>query len=288
MMNERKMVNAVKKMIKKAVTELPEDVTRRIKDALEREEHEPARIILSSIIKNINLAKEMSKPICQDTGVPIFYVEIGTRYKVSFNLERVLIKAMQESTSEIPLRPNSVDPLTNKNTGDNTGRFIPYINYEVIEGDDLKITYFPKGAGSENQSQLFMLNPSEGFNQIEDIIYDSVIKKAAQACPPIIIGVGLGGGADIALHLAKKALTRDINIPHSDEEIARLERRILKKVNESGLGPMGLGGKTTALSVKIEYAYRHPASFPMGVIFQCWAARKSRLTIKKNGDIIIF
>jgi fumarate hydratase subunit alpha len=287
MIDKKKLLKAIKQIVKKASVELPEPVIQRLNQAYINENSEPAKTILSSILENVDLAKKLNRPICQDTGVPIFYVEIGKNFKIDFDIEDILKTAIRESTKGVPLRPNAVDPLTDENTNDNTGRFIPFINYELKDNDKLKITYFPKGAGSENQSHLFMLNPSDGLNRVKKVVYDWVVSKVAQSCPPVIVGIGIGGGSDIALQLAKKALLRDIDEKNPVYEIQKLEDNILSMINESGIGPMGLGGKATALAVHIEYAHRHPASFPLGIILQCWSARKAALIIDNNGNIKI-
>ncbi|MHA1754629.1 MAG: fumarate hydratase, partial [Candidatus Odinarchaeia archaeon] len=208
MLTDLNLVNMIKKMIKKAVVELPEDVEQALKNAYVKEKNDTAKTILSAILKNLQLAKKLQRPICQDTGVPIFYVLIGKNFPYKFNLEDTITKAIKEATDEIPLRPNSVNPLTHQNTGDNTGRFIPYIHCEIVDGSDLKVVYLPKGAGSENQSRLLMLNPSEDFESIKEKILKIIVESVAQSCPPVIIGIGIGGGADISLYLAKKALLR--------------------------------------------------------------------------------
>jgi len=185
------------------------------------------------------------------------------------------------ATKEVPLRPNAVNPIIGGNSGDNTGNHIPFINYDFIPGVDyLEITVFPKGGGSENMCALGMLKPGQGINGIKKFVIDTIINAGGQPCPPGVVGVGIGGGADIALKLAKKQVMRPIGERHPDPEIAKLEEDLLKAINMTGIGAMGLGGDfSTALDVKIEYAHRHPASLPAAVAYQCWAARRSTARI---------
>ncbi len=286
-LREETLKDAVKKLIFKAVVELPEDVKRAIKRAYESEDSELARIQLRVILDNIRLAERERKPICQDTGVMIFYVDVGAEFPLKdINLERILSDAVQESTREIPLRPNAVDPLTRSNPGTNVGPSIPYINWNVIPGVDyMLITAVPKGAGSENMSALVELPPVEGLRGVKAFVLESVIRAGGKPCPPTIIGVGVGGTAPVAMKLADIASLRKIGTRNSDPFIADLERELLEKVNSLGIGTMGLGGKITALALHIERAYTHTASLPVAVRFQCWASRRASLRISKDGVI---
>ena len=185
------------------------------------------------------------------------------------------------------MRPNAVNPIVGGNTGDNTGNHIPYINYDLIPNADyMEITAFPKGGGSENKSTIGMLNPGQGLNGVKKLVIDTIMAAGGQPCPPVIIGVGIGGGADIAIKIAKKQLLRPIGHRHEDPKIAEMEEKLLKAVNMTGYGSMGLGGDfSTALDVKIDYAHRHPASFPVGISIQCWAARRSTARIYADGRV---
>ncbi len=286
-LREETLKDAVKKLIFKAVVELPEDVKHALKRAYESEDSELARIQLKAILDNIRLAERERKPICQDTGVMIFYVDVGAEFPLKdINLERILSDAVQESTREIPLRPNAVDPLTRSNPGTNVGPSIPYINWNVIpEADYMLITAVPKGAGSENMSTLAELPPVEGLRGVKAFVLESVIRAGGKPCPPTIIGIGVGGTAPVAMKLADIASLRKIGTRNSDPFIADLERELLEKVNSLGIGTMGLGGKITALALHIERAYTHTASLPVAVRFQCWASRRASLRISKDGVI---
>lgn len=277
--------NVAFNLIKQAVIYLPEDVKHALKEAYEKETSEAGKTQLKAILDNIELAEKYQAPICQDTGTIIFYVNAGAEVKGLDKVEGALINATRKATRDVPLRPNAVDPFTQKNSGDNTGRFIPYINWEIVPGDTLELTVMTKGGGSENVCLTGMLVPGEGVNGLKKFVIESIIKAGAQPCPPTIVGVAMGGGADIAMKLAKKALLRPLNEPNPNPEIAKLERELYEAANMTGIGPMGLGGKTTVLGVHVEYAYRHPASFPAAVAFNCWAARRATARIHADGTV---
>lgn len=277
--------NVAFNLIRQAVIYLPEDVKQALNKAYGEETSEAGKTQLKAILDNIELAEKYQAPICQDTGTIIFYVSAGADVKGLDKVEGALINATRRATKEVPLRPNAVDPFTQKNSGDNTGRFIPYVHWEIVPGDALELTVMTKGGGSENVCLTGMLVPGEGINGLKKFVIESVIKAGAQPCPPTILGVAMGGGADIAMKLAKKALLRPLNEPNPNPEIAKLERELYEAANMTGIGPMGLGGKTTVLGVHVEYAFRHPASFPAAVAFNCWAARRASARIHADGTV---
>jgi fumarate hydratase subunit alpha len=272
-------------LIKQAAIYLPQDVKQALQKACEEETSETGKTQLKAILENIKLAEKHEAPVCQDTGTITFYVKAGSQVKNLDRLEAALVTATRKATREIPLRPNAVDPFTQKNSGDNTGRFAPYLHWEIVSGDNLELTVILKGGGSENVSASGMLVPSEGINGLKKFVIDAVIKAGAQPCPPTILGVAFGGGADIAMELAKKALLRPLGEANSDGKLAEIEREILEAANMTGIGPMGLGGKTTVLSVHVDYAHRHPASFPVAVTFNCWAARRASARLSADGTV---
>ncbi len=278
------MVVAVN-LLRRSVTCLPEDVKNALKIAYEKERSQIGKIQLKAILGNIELAKKTNTPICQDTGLISFYLEAGSKFRNLEKIEGVLIKAVQKATNEIPLRPNTVNPFSQENPNDNTGNHVPYVHWKIVEGNSLKITAFPKGGGSENTCALQMMKPSDGLKGLKEFVVDCVIKAGGMPCPPTIIGVGIGGGANIAMELAKQALLKPLDEPNPNVEAAELERELLEVVNKTGIGPMGLGGDATALAVKVEYAHRHPASYPVAVAFQCWAARKATAIICADGKV---
>jgi fumarate hydratase subunit alpha len=272
-------------LLKLAVVQLPTDVKEALQNAHKQETSEAGKIQLDAILKDIELAEKENTPLCQDTGIIIFYVKAGANAKGLDKIEAALQSATRKATKEIPLRPNTVDPFTQKNAGDNTGRYIPYVNWQIAEGDVIEITAFPKGGGSENVCSIGMITPGEGVNGLKKFVIDAILKAGAMPCPPTIVGVAAGGGADIAMKLAKASLLRRLNDSNPNPELAKLEIELYEAANSTGIGPMGLGGKFTVLGVKIDYAHRHPASYPVAVAFQCWAARRATARIKPDGKV---
>jgi len=273
------------KLLQLAVTELPRDVKETLQRAYREEESEAGKTQLKAILDNVELAEKARTPMCQDTGAIIFYVKAGAQAKDLDKIGDVLFSATKRATKEVPLRPNAVDPFTQKNTGDNTGRFIPFIHWEIVPGNSIEITVMPKGGGSENVCALGMISPGQGVKGLKKFVVDAVINAGAQPCPPTILGVAVGGGADIAMKLAKAALLKPLDEPNPNPDLAKLEKELYEAANLTGIGPMGLGGKFTVLGVKVEYAHRHPASYPVAVAFQCWAARRASARISPDGQV---
>jgi len=273
-----------KKLLREAVTNLPHDTEGALKKAYEIETNGLAKTQLKMILDNEKLAKKSGKPMCQDTGIPLFFVTLGSKSKISLDdIKEGIIEAVQEATIEIPLRPNVVHPLTRENTGTNTGMNMPYITYDIKRDVDyIEIVAFPKGAGSENMSRLKMLSPSQGIKGIKKFVIETVAKSMGNPCPPTIVGVGIGGSADLAMKLAKMALLIPLDKENEDEKFAELEKELYRKLNSLGIGPMGMGGNTSVLGVRIKYAYCHTASLPVAINLHCWAARQKRARIYKD------
>jgi len=282
-MNLENIKKGIVELITKAETDLPLDVVNALKSAYKIETG-LAKIQLKAILKNIDLAKKIKRPMCQDTGIQTFFVTVGTDFPKILDLKNLIMDAVKTATIQIPLRPNTVDPLTGLNHKDNIGKYIPYITWDFTNGSDVSITAFPKGGGSENMSKLGMLKPGVGIDGVKNFIVDEIIKAGGNPCPPTIVGVGIGGGADLALKLGKKSLLRPVGTRSKDKKIAEIENELIKRINKSNIGPMGLGGKTTVLDVHIEMAHRHPASLPVGIVVQCWANRRAHMIIHKDGN----
>lgn len=274
-------------LLRLAVTELPPDVMRALEEAARRETNPLAKATLETLIRNAKLAKEHRVPICQDTGTIIWYVRLGENFPIRAKLAEILRRATARATREVPLRPNAVDVVSEKNTGDNTGRFAPAIFWDVVPGDELELTVMPKGGGSENWCRLYLIKPVEGIKGVIRCVLRTVAEAMGQPCPPVIVGVGLASTSDVAMKLAKLALLRPLDAPHPIPEVAELERKLTELINRLGVGPMGLGGDTTCLGVKIEVGCRHPASYPVGVAIQCWAARRASARITSRGEVEI-
>ena len=283
MIPDQLIEDVVVEMLRRAVTRLPRDVVEALRRAHEAETDEVPRTQLLTILENLRLAEEGTTPICQDTGVQIFFVRQG-RVEVG-DLVEAIGRGVARATSEVPLRPNTVHPISRKNHGDNRGERMPYINLEPTGDPYLELTVMPKGAGSENMSALSMLTPSQGLKGIKRFALDTLVRAGGKPCPPIVIGMGIGGSADIAIHIAKEALLRPLDQRHPDTGIAALEEELFTALNDIGIGPMGLGGRTTLLGLNIEVAHCHTASLPVAINIQCWAARRCTARIHPDGRV---
>lgn len=264
-------IRSIADLLQKAEIELPDDVVDALRKAEAIEENQVAKSQLQAILKNIELAKNHAVPMCQDTGIMIFFAELGNEFQPGFDLEAAIKEAVTLATVEVPLRPNAVDPLSRKNSGDNTGSGIPDIHWKLVPGKQLKITAAPKGAGSENMSSLRMLNPTE-TGSIKNFVLETVVNAGGMPCPPLTIGVGIGGSFDAVARLAKEALLEPLDAPMNE-----FEKEILNAVNALGIGCMGLGGSTTALAVHVKTAHCHTASLPVAINIQCWANRHASI-----------
>lgn len=268
----RSVSDAVEDIIRQAQTHLPPDVTASLSAARDSESHPAARAQLDAIIQNISISDGRAIPMCQDTGILVFFVEIGRGLCLDFDLDEAIVRGVRQATKSVPLRPNAVDPLTRENSGDNTGAGLPDINYAFVEGAGLTITVAPKGAGSENMSAIRMLRPTQ-TGSIGRFVVETVLNAGGMPCPPIVVGVGIGGSFDKSARLAKQALLRDL------DSMDDYERTLLDEINSLGIGPMGLGGRTTALAVLVKRAHCHTASLPVAVNIQCWANRHASVIL---------
>ena len=262
---------AVARLCMSANRNLPEDVRACITRSREQEPWEPARGILDRIVENYEIAEEEQLPICQDTGVACVFLDVGQEVHIQGELEQAVHEGVRRGYLEAGLRCSVVaDPLRRVNTKDNT----PAIVYtRLVPGDRLKITVAPKGAGSENMSRIAMLRPSDGAQGVKDFVVKTVEEAGPNPCPPIVVGVGIGGCFDRSAELAKRALLRPAGEPNPDPFYAAMERELLDRINALGIGPQGLGGRTTALAVHIEVAAVHMASLPVAVNINCHVTR---------------
>jgi hydrolyase, tartrate alpha subunit/fumarate domain protein, Fe-S type len=250
---------------------LPPDMKRQIISSSKEESWETASIILDQIIENFNIADENLQPICQDTGLACVFLSIGQDVHIKGNLEEAVNEGVRKGYSQGYLRKSVVsDPLNRVNTGDNTPAMI---YYDICPGDKIKITVAPKGFGSENMSQIKMLKPSDGIEGVKDFVIKVVEDAGPNPCPPIVVGVGIGGTFDKAAYLAKKALMRPVDQRNSEDFYAELEEELLEKINALGIGPQGFGGRTTALAVNIEKFPTHIAGLPVAVNINCHVTR---------------
>lgn len=266
------LADATFEAYRNAVIRLPPDVLAVIQKAAHTETHAAARGELANILKNIDAAGRLRVPMCQDTGVPVVYLTVPPDVPLAQGLYDAVAEGVRRATAEVPLRPNVVDPLTRHNTGDNTGAGMPAIH--VKPGRVLAVTVLPKGAGAENMSRIAMLLPSQK-EEIRRFVVETVYLAGSRPCPPVILGVGIGGTFDGAAALAKEALLEPVDRMTAEEE------ELLCAVNRLGIGPMGLGGDTTALAVKVKTAGCHTASLPVAVNVQCWANRHATVVVRQ-------
>jgi len=266
------IIETVKEMCISANLFLAPDMEERMRQAAAQEDGALGKQIMNQLIENMEIAAEDKIPICQDTGMAVFFVNVGQDLHIEgMNLTDAINEGVRQGYTEGFLRKSVVaDPLIRENTKDNTPAII---HYDIVPGDKLTITIAPKGFGSENMSRVFMLKPADGEEGVKAAVLQAVKDAGPNACPPMVVGVGLGGDFELAAKLAKKALTRDVN-SHSDKEhIARIEDELLEMVNATGIGPGGLGGKTTALAVNIETYATHIAGMPLAVNMCCHVNR---------------
>ncbi len=273
------LVDKVKQLVIDANCYLPDDVMNAIKTAYEEEESPIGREILAQIIENNEIARRERLPICQDTGFAVFFVELGSEiYIKGGTLEQALEEGTRRGYREGYLRKSIVDDpvIDRKNTGDNT----PIATHiHIVTGDKLKITFMPKGGGAENMAEVAMLSPAEGIEGVKRFVIERVKRSGGRPCPPVIVGVGIGGTFDYVAYLAKRALLRRIGEHHPDDRFAQLERDLLDEINQLGIGPMGLGGRVTALAVHVETYPCHIATMPVAVNLNCHAARHKTIVI---------
>lgn len=267
----------VKKLCIEGNIFLGDDVIKSFEKNLEKEESELGKDILRILIENAQIAKESHTPLCQDTGMAVFFVEVGQEVMIKgHTLTEAINKGVSEGYTDGYLRKSVVSPITRINTKDNTPAII---HYEMVKGNKIKIKYAPKGFGSENMSQLKMLKPSDGIEGVKKFIVKAVSESGPNPCPPIVVGVGIGGTVDKCAQIAKKALFRNIGQHNEEDTIADLEREMIEKINDLGIGPQGLGGNTTALSVNIETFPTHIAGLPVVVNINCHSARHKQVII---------
>ncbi|WP_054853299.1 fumarate hydratase [Vulcanisaeta distributa] len=276
---------AAKKIIRMASVSPAEDVVNALRNAVKVEMHEPSKVQLNAILTNIELAQKYTAAVCQDTGVPTFFIKLGDGFPpIRSKLFSILTEAVREVTKELPLRSNSVDPLTEKNPGDNTGIGIPVFDVELFDGNYLEMIYTPKGGGTELPSKAFVVPPGNAWERLPELVLNAVIDAGPMPCPPVIVGIGIGPNLDVAAKLAKKAaVLRPIGSRNNNSDVAKIEEALLNAINKLGIGAHGTGGNVTALDVHIEYAYRHPATFAIGIVFSCWATRRARAVVYPDG-----
>ena len=272
-----KIINTVKEMCIEANLELAPDMKQALVSAKENETSEVGCKILSDLEENLEIAKNESIPICQDTGMAVVFVEVGQNVKVKRSLTEAINEGVRQGYTEGYLRKSVVsDPLERVNTNDNTPAII---HYDIVDGNEIKITLAPKGFGSENMSKIVMLKPADGIEGMKEVVINAVKDAGPNACPPMVVGVGIGGTFEKCAILAKKALARDLNSKNENQLYADLEDELLEKINKIGIGPGGLGGTQTVLGVNVETYPTHIAGLPVAVNICCHVNRHVTRTI---------
>ena len=274
--SEALVTSTVKKIALKASFDLEPELEKLLRQALRKEKSPDGKTVLKIILENIALARRKKIPICQDTGLSVFFVELGREIDLDFDMVATINQGLREATKEGYLRRSVADHITRENTGDNTPAIV---HIKLAPGRRLKLNLIIKGGGAENKSLVRMMSPAEGLAGIKKTVLDAVKNAGGQACPPIIVGLGIGGDLELSAILAKQALARKTGSKNKDRDLAKLESDLLKDINKLGIGPSGLGGKITCLAVQAEKAPGHIASLALAVNLQCWAHRGARAVI---------
>lgn len=279
------VADVCKELYIRALKRLPDDIKAGLARLDAGERDATGKRVLGTIVQNIAVAESSDNLLCQDTGIPIYNVSIGRKVELDGHaLKQAIVRGCEAATREHPLRSSVVHPLTRANSQTNTGRHVPVINLDFTDAEEeLRIEMVPKGSGSENGSWLKMCIPADGVDAIKTFVIDRVIEAGGRVCPPTIVGVGVGGTADLCMHLAKIAATRALGSQCEDPEGAKLERALTAAVNSLGIGPQGLGGDATAFAVHVETAATHITMNPVAVNIQCHSARRASATFTPGG-----
>ena len=270
-----------------SLKEIPPDIVAAIRAAAARETREVAKRIFSHYLQSIELGRSQNMIVCQDTGIPIYWVDIGGDLRLDgARLTAAITRGTERATREHPLRSSIVSPIDRQNRQTSTGERIPIIHFDFSAGSaELDILFMPKGSGSENMSFLKMLLPADGVNGIKKFVLEQVVGAGAKPCPPTIVGIGIGGSSDLCMTMAKKATIRPLGTKNPDPQMAALETELFEAINQTGIGPQGLGGNTTALAVNIESAWTHITCNPVAVNMQCWRAERRRAKVSAAGKV---
>ncbi|MDR2047694.1 MAG: L(+)-tartrate dehydratase subunit alpha [Clostridiales bacterium] len=282
MINER-ITDAVCALIRKISIRLPDDVSNGLSEMAKREDSPRAKELYGCIFDNVKKAAELNRPICQDTGALQFFLKTGTKFPYLDDAEDSVREAVRRATKEIPLRPNAVESFEERNTGDNTGTRAPWTEWEIVSGNsDLRVGVYMAGGGCSLAGRAKVLMPLEGYAGIVRFVFDTVTEWGVNACPPLIVGVGIGACAPTAAALSKKALLRPVGSFNPIAKIRETERRMKEGLDAIGIGPLGMSGKESVQCVNIECAAHHPATLAVGLSVSCWATRRGSVLIKSD------
>jgi len=287
-MIEKVVEDTAVELLRIAATELPVEYVEEMDRLMGETEGSVGRSQMVNILENVRIARGESRPMCQDTGIVAFMAKVGDGFPLRSRLKELLVEATKRATEEVPLRPNAVD-MFKGNTGNNVGLngYVPIIYIDMVPGDELELVAMPKGGGSSNVAAHRMLKPGLGFKGVKQFVVEAVAQAGSLGCPPYFVGVGVGGGEDACMKIAKNALLRPFKVRSSDPRVAEMEEELLVKLNELGIGAMGLGEGPSVIDVHVEMAARHPASLPVGVVISCWALRHAKATITAAGEVEI-
>lgn len=281
----KRITECVYDLARKACTRMTEPCVVSLEKAVRSETVLASRFALETVLRNAEVAKDLDMPVCQDTGVACVLIEIGQSVNLSGEpLDMAVNEGVRLAYRDGRFRASVCDPLTRANTGDNTPA---YIHTEIVDGNDIKISFLPKGFGSENMSRIYMLTPKSGVNGVIDAVVETVRLAGSRPCPPVLVGVGIGGTFDLCAFLSKKALLRPVGEPNKREDVAAIERECLKRINELGIGAQGFGGDTTAIGVNCEIAPTHIAGLPVAVNIQCHCVRAEKAVVKKDETVFL-
>lgn len=287
MIGQALLADTIEKLYTKAMLELPSDVKKALQDAIAKETNPQSKMILETMLENSEVAVRDGRAICQDNGVNTHFFKVGTRAQFEGDPYAAVAEGVRRATLSVPLRPTVVNSLTRENYADNTNERVPIVYVDLLPGADyIEIITVPKGFGSENMSNIVMLNPNDGLEGVKKFVLDTVFKAGGRPCPPIVVGVGCGGTFDLVAKMAKIASSlRPVGSRNPNPFIADMEDELLEMVNSFGTGALGVGGVTTAMDLHIEHAGTHIAGNPVAVNLQCWATRRAAARIYNDGRV---
>jgi tartrate/fumarate subfamily iron-sulfur-dependent hydro-lyase alpha chain len=270
-----------------ALKDIPQDLRDALARAKDTETSVTGQRVLETIVRNVQVAEDEENIVCQDTGIAVYTCRVGEQFPLHpTRIYEALKTGTERATLEHPLRSNAVHTITRENTGPNTGHRLPIVHWDFVpDWDGLDVKCIPKGSGSENMSFLKMCVPADGVKGIKQFVLESIVGAGGKPCPPGIVGVGIGGSADYAMYLAKEAIARPVGTRNPDPVVAQLEDELFELLNETGIGPMGLGGDVTVLQVHVEHADTHMTLNPVAVNYQCWAARRASAHVSAEGSV---
>jgi len=279
------MTGVMARFIDMAGKRLPDDVVDKLAEMRDQEDQDMAKEIYRSMFENLEKAIELDRPICQDTGLINFFIKAGSHYPYQYQLKQILTDAVRQATEAAPLRPNAVSIFDEENTDDNTGERTPFLHWDIVdESDEVEIHLYMTGGGSSMPGRATTLMPSAGYEGVAEFVYDAMVEKGINACPPLIVGVGIAGSMENAALLSKKAILRPIGSRNPHPKAAEMEIAMEKGINKIGFGPQGISGKTSVMGVHLETASRHPATIAAAVSVGCWVHRKGTIRFKRDGS----